>query len=145
MTDIVPFDRDEIIKENEKVIEDRFVADPQGLEFFHVDLDRLDDVFTTVNSVDNNLSREDRVITMAAHFLGAMSWAQPFVSGNKQTAILMAIVFMRDNGFDLNIPAYDETALMDLLYEVQLDRSSPDGAIMRSLFLYTKSRTIHYG
>ena len=56
----------------------------------------------------------------------------------------MAIVFMRDNGFDLDIPEYDQAALIDLLYEVQGDRSTLDVSVMDTLILYTENRTTDY-
>lgn len=144
MEEIIPFNREEIIEENRKIIQERRKIDSNSLETFAVSQERLDEALVIVNNMSNDLPRREKLVRIASTFMGAMSWAQPFAGANKQTVIFIAMLFLRDNGYDLQIPGYDYEALIDLLYKVQEDRSSPEESALRSLFLYTDNRTVRY-
>lgn len=144
MNKIIPFNRQEIIDENRKEIEERLKKNPTAAEAILVSNDRLNEVLKIVDSVGNNLDHREQIITKAAYFLGAISWAQPFGGANKRTGFIMVVIFLRDNGYDLEIPEYDEARLISLLYDIQEERSTLSHEIIENLILYMKERTIRY-
>ena len=143
MDRITPFDKQEIIDENRKEIEGRLAKNPSAAEAFCVSEERLDEVLEMVDNAGTDLEFLDKVITKAAYFLGGLTWAQPFCGGNKSTALLMTMVFLQDNGFKVEIPEIDEAFLIDLLYEVQTDRTSPSHEIIQKLILYMQKKISH--
>ncbi|GEM_PF-5988839 len=55
----------------------------------------------------------------------------------------MTMVFLQDNGFKVDIPETDEAFLIDLLYEVQTDRTNLSHETIQKLILYMKKRILH--
>jgi len=144
LSDIILPDRKEIIEENRKEIERRLKRNPSELEAFCVDEDKLDLILREMSEIGNNFSHEEKIIMKSSYLMGSIAWAQPFCGANKYTGIFMAMIFMRDNGFDLDVSPYDEAELRELLYEVQGDRNTIDSKILEKLFLYNKQRIVKY-
>ena len=140
MNHVTPFNKQEIIDENRKEIEERLAKNPSAMEAFCVAEERLDEVLKMVENIGNDLEFHDKLITKAAYFLGGLSWAQPFCGGNKSTGLLMTLVFLQDNGFTLEIPEDDEAYLIDLLYEMQEDRASLSHETIHKLILYMQKK-----
>lgn len=137
---MIPFNKQEIIDENRKEIEERLAKNPSAAEAFCVSEERLDEVLRIVENIGNELEFHDKLVTKAAYFLGGLAWAQPFCGGNKSTSLLMTVVFLQDNGYTLKIPACDEAYLIDLLYEVQTDRENLSHETIRKLILYIQKK-----
>lgn len=98
-----------IIRDNKRLVEQR--GEP-----FCVVKDRLDDVFSNVNSYNDIQNKKERIIRKASHILGGITYRQPFCEGNRETALTHTILFLRDNGFDLPLDTQeDKQEIFDLL------------------------------
>jgi len=101
---------DVIIRDNKRLVEER------GLPFCVVK-DRLEDVFSNVNSHNDMPDKRERIMRKASHILGGITYRQPFCEGNRETALTHTILFLRDNGFDLPLDTQDDKQeIFDLLY-----------------------------
>jgi prophage maintenance system killer protein len=132
----------EIIEENRKEIEHRLRIDPTAPEAFVVADDRLNTVLDRLNKECNESDWKKKIVRKASFFIAGLSWAQPFGGANKTTAVLMAMLFMRDNGFDLNIPPAEQNNLIDFMYRIQEERSELDSQLVENLILYVDQFTV---
>ena len=82
------------------------------------------------------------LIKKGAYLLASIAWAQPFVGGNKRTAILITATFFHHNGFEMTIPDYDDKELRKLLYEIQDDRSGLNEAILKQIIFYISQNIV---
>jgi prophage maintenance system killer protein len=100
-----------IIRDNKRLVEQR--GQP-----FCVIRDKLEDIFSNVNSHNNIQNKKERIIRKAAHILGGITYQQPFCEGNRETALAYTILFLRDNGFDLPLDKQeDKQEVYDLLHK----------------------------
>ncbi|MDE1832710.1 MAG: hypothetical protein KGI02_10150 [Thaumarchaeota archaeon] len=67
---IIPFNKQEIIDENRKEIEERLAKNPSAAEAFCISEERLDEVLRMVENIGNELEFHDKLVTKAAYFLG---------------------------------------------------------------------------
>lgn len=98
-----------IIRDNKRLVEQR--GEP-----FCIVKDRLDKIFSNVNSHNDMQNKRERMIRKAAFLLGGITYQQPFCDGNRETALAHTILFLNDNGFDLSLDKQeDKQEVFDLL------------------------------
>jgi prophage maintenance system killer protein len=98
-----------IIRGNEHIVSHR-------KESFGVNAERIEWVFSKVNSFNDIKDQRTRIIKKATAVLAGISWQQPFNNGNKTTALIVTKYFLRKNGFDLRLSTeQEEDELIDLL------------------------------
>lgn len=98
-----------IIRDNKRLVEQRD-------EPFCVVKDRLENVFSKVNSYNDMQNKRERIIRKASYILGGITYQQPFCEGNRETALTHTILFLRNNGFDLPLDTKeDKHEIYDLL------------------------------
>lgn len=110
------------------------------LDVHYTRMDELELVLQKINSVRNSGNFKENLIIKAAHIMGAVSWAQPFVSANKRTGILVAATFLDENGYSIEISKDDEVYLREILYRIQDNRSELDSSIIGELILYISKK-----
>jgi prophage maintenance system killer protein len=124
-----------IIRDNKRLVEQR------GLPFCVVK-DRLEDIFSNVNSHNNIQNKRERITRRAAHILGGITYQQPFCDGNRETELAHAILFLRDNGFDLPLDKQeDKREVYDLLYKTVF-KDELDPTIITEIEQYLTKRII---
>jgi len=124
------------IDTNKKIIKEWQEKYPDTQDVFGVRDDELDTVLETIEKVGTDKDPKEDLIIKSAYIMGATSWAQPFLSGNKRTGILVSATFLHDNGFDIEIMKKDESYLREVLYRIQDTRSELDNLIISELILY---------
>ena len=144
MREVILPNKQEIIEENRKEIERRLRIDPTAPEAFSVGEDRLNAVLDRMKKECNESEWRKKIVKKTSFFIAGLSWAQPFGGANKTTAVLIALLFMRDNGFDLNIPPAEQNRLIDFMYEIQKERSELNSQLVESLILYVDQYTVVY-
>lgn len=142
MREVIYPNKREIIEENRQEIENRLRIDPTAPEAFLVAEDRLDAELERLKKECNESDWKKKIVRKASFLIAGLSWAQPFGGANKTTAVLMAILFMRDNGFDLTIPHEEQGKLIDFMYRIQEERSELDLQLVESLILYVDQFTV---
>lgn len=99
----------------------KFVVEKRGVEF-DVDLDILADIVFKLNNNYNHISnKQERILKQTAYLIGAITFKQPFFDGNKTTALLLGIYWLRRNGYDLPIESKKQRIevleiLTDIMY-----------------------------
>ena len=99
----------DIIRGNEHIVGHR-------KESFGVNAERIEWVFSKVNSFNDVKDKRTRIIKKATAVLAGITWQQPFNNGNKTTAVIVTKYFLRKHGFDLRLSTEtEEDELIDLL------------------------------
>ena len=113
------FDRQYLVELNRKVLERHRRLTGKRVHVGIIE-NNLDEVIPQINGVGNSGSREAGLVEKAANILAFISWRQPFMDGNRRTAIVAARKFLCDNGYDLDIgPGEPSPELRELLKEVK--------------------------
>ncbi|MEX1150812.1 MAG: Fic family protein [Nitrosopumilaceae archaeon] len=128
---MIPPDRSFLIETNRKVINEH----PEVYDVIGGRGDELDSVLEIFESVGSDDEPENLIIK-AAHLALSISWVQPFLGGNKRTALLAATTFLEENGYSLEILPEDEGHIRELLYRIQDLRSDLDSSIIDKMILY---------
>ncbi|MGI0076538.1 MAG: Fic family protein [Nitrosopumilaceae archaeon] len=128
------------IESNQKIITEWQKKHPDTTDVHHTRMDDLDRVLQIIDDAGNPSDTKENLIIKAAYIMGATSWAQPFVGGNKRTGILVAATFLNENGYLISISKEDEVYLREVLYRIQDNRSELDSSIIRELILYISTK-----
>jgi len=128
---------DSIINANRHIV-------TQRNESFGYDTDRLNDVFTSVNSITKNdfPDNKERIIMKASHLLGGITYQQPFNNGNKTTATTATIEFLRKNGYDLPITTEEGEEELIALLEKTLYKFENDPTIITEVERYLRRKIV---
>ena len=89
-------------------------------EQFGVDEEKLRKIFDDVNSnflTQTYTNNRTRIIKKSSIIIGSITWEQPFLEGNRETALGVGIMFMNNNGFDLPIEKHKKE-IYDLLKKI---------------------------
>lgn len=132
---IIP-DRSFIIETNKKIITQFKSTNPEIFDVFGVRDEALDTVLEIFESVGSDDDEKENLIIKATYIALSISWEQPFLGGNKRTALLVATTFLEENGYSLEIPPEDEGYIRELLYRIQDSRSELDSSIIGEMILY---------
>jgi len=73
----------------------------QSDEPFDVNMKLLNPIIVDANSFNQIPDKKARTIKKVAHLIGETVFRQPFTNGNKRTALVVGILFLRNNGFNL--------------------------------------------
>ena len=73
----------------------------QSDEPFDVNMELLNPIIDDANSFNQIPDKKARTIKKVAHLIGETVFRQPFTNGNKRTALVVGILFLRNNGFNL--------------------------------------------
>lgn len=133
-------DKTLFIETNKKIINEWKEKEPNSEDVIGVRNDELDSVLEIIEKVGTDDDPKEDLIIKSAYIMGAVSWAQPFLSGNKRTGILVSATILHDNGFDIEISKEDEAYLREVLYRIQDSRSELDSSIITELILYISKR-----
>lgn len=128
------------IETNQKIINEWQKKHSDTLDVHHTRIDDLESVLQIIDNVGNSVNSKENLIIKAAYIMGATSWAQPFVAGNKRTGILVAATFLNENGYSIEISKDDEIYLREVLYRIQDSRSELDSSIIGELILYISTK-----
>ena len=128
------------IETNKKIVEGWQKKYHDTLDVIGVRNAELDTVLETIERVGIDKDPKEDLIIKSAYIMGATSWIQPFLSGNKRTGILVSATFLHDNGFDIEITKKDESYLRETLYRIQDTRLELDSSIISELILYISKR-----
>lgn len=112
--------------------------DPQPIGVRRPEVDKI---IPMVEEYDENHNTLKTFIKKASYLMAIVSWIQAFLDGNKRTGIVSAMKFLRDNGYDLDIPKDDEREIRSLLYDIQDQRTSLDHSVVAKIIIYTTERT----
>ena len=128
------------IESNQKIIKEWQKKHPDTTDVHHTRMNDLESVLQIIDNVGNPTNFKEDLIIKSAHIMGATSWVQPFVGGNKRTGILVAATFLNENGYSIDISKEDEVYLREVLYRIQDNRSELDSSIIGELILYISKR-----
>ena len=83
-------DKNFIIETNKKIVEEWNRTHPKQTESHWARSGEIEDIIGMINSVVNEEKTLENLIRKAAYTIGFISWAQPFISANKRTGLLVA-------------------------------------------------------
>ncbi|VFJ14047.1 type II toxin-antitoxin system death-on-curing family toxin [Candidatus Nitrosocosmicus franklandus] len=127
---------DEIIQFNKKIVEEDGSS-------FEVDLNILCSIFDKVNTrYEKELDKKTRIIKKATRILAGITFNQPFYEGNKRTAIIVTLMFLNRNGFDIPLVQTEQKRkLYDLLMATML-KSRTDTTVYSEVEEYLKQELV---
>ena len=128
------------IESNQKIIKEWQKKHPDTTDVHHTRMNDLESVLQIIDNAGNPTNFKEDLIIKAAHIMGATSWVQPFIGGNKRTGILVAATFLNENGYSIDISKDDEVYLREILYRIQDNRSELDSSIIGELILYISKK-----
>ncbi len=101
---------EEIVEYNQEIVEAR--SEPFGVNW-----EKLQRIFDQINNPSTKFNDErERTIFQTSIILGGITFHQPFSEGNKETALSLAILFLRKNNFNLPLDSQEkEKEVFDLL------------------------------
>ncbi|SRR5579885_140573 len=101
----------------------------------------MDEVLRMINNVGNSGNKEQDLLEIAAHILGAVTLKQPFMDGNRRTGIIATGKFLRDNGYDLDIdPGEENSELRSLLRKIKDQLLTLNPEVMKQMSFYISQR-----
>ena len=101
----------------------------------------MDEVLSMINNVGNSRNKEQDLLEIATHVLGAITLKQPFMDGNRRTGIIAAGKFLRDNGYDLDIdPEEANSELRSMLKKIKNQLLTLNPEVMKQLSFYISKR-----
>lgn len=101
----------------------------------------VDEVLSMINNVGNSRNKEQDLLEIATHVIGAITLKQPFMDGNRRTGIIAAGKFLRDNGYDLDIdPEEVNSELRSTLKKTKNQLLTLNPEVMEQLSFYISKR-----
>jgi prophage maintenance system killer protein len=101
----------------------------------------MDEVIPMINNVGNSGNKEQDLLEIATHILGAITLKQPFMDGNRRTGIIATGKFLRDNGYDLDIdPVEVNLELRSMLRKIKDQLLTLNQEVMKQLSFYISQR-----
>lgn len=101
----------------------------------------LDLIIPKINSVGNSGNRKEDLIEKATYIMSVISWAQPFLDGNRRTGVVTAFKFLYDNGYKLDIDPEDKNLeLRRMLSEIKKHIKTLNQDIIKQISFYIKKR-----
>lgn len=126
---------EEIIRYNKKIDEEN--------NLFELDSEILYKIFDKVNKLyEKEIDKKTRIIKKATRILAGITFSQPFHEGNKRTAILVTLMFLKRNGFDIPLTTRDKkTKLYNLLIKT-MNKFHGDPTIYSEVEDYIKQEIV---
>ncbi len=126
----------EIVEYNQEIVEARN-------EPFGVNYEELQRIFDQINNPAIKFNDEqERVIFQTSCILGGISFHQPFKEGNKETALSLAILFLRRNNFNLPLDSKEkEKEVFDIL-EKTIFKFEGDTTIISEIQEFLKNKVV---
>ena len=138
--------KDVIININRKVVIEPSVVKLSEIEPFWVRDNEMNEVMDNVDDAGRTKNKKENVLQKATHLMASISQIQPFVSGNKRTAVISTSKFLEDNGYDFSIKTErDRDELILLLNEIQGSRSELDPEVLQKIYFYITNRIKKHG
>ena len=101
----------------------------------------MDEALSMINNVGNSGNKEQDLLEIATHVLGAITLKQPFMDGNRRTGIIAAGKFLRDNGYDLDIdPEEGNSELRSMLSKIKDQLLTLNQEVMEQMSFYILER-----
>ncbi|WP_316506384.1 Fic family protein [Nitrosopumilus sp.] len=133
-------DKKYLIDLNKKILETYYKKHP-GNHIPFVVRTEIDDILPMVEKVGRSGDERKNLIEKSSYLMASISWMQPFGDGNKRTALISAIKFLQDNGYDLEISsADDQREIRRLLYEIQDERTDMNILVVKQIIFYISKR-----
>lgn len=127
---------DQIIQYNKNIVESRG-------DIFEVEKELLFRVFWKVNNIyEQEIDRKTRIIKKTAKILAGITFNQPFHDGNKETAILVAIMFLNRTGFDISLTNKKEKRTLYNLLIKTVEKFPDDPTIYQEIEEYLQQEII---
>lgn len=101
----------------------------------------MNEMLLMINNVGNSGNKEQDLLEIATHILGAITLKQPFMDGNRRTGIIAVGKFLRDNSYDLDIdPEEENSELRLMLRKIKEQLLTLNQEIMEQLSFYISKR-----
>ncbi len=137
---VMKIDEQYLIETNEQVLL-RHKKRTNEQVHFGVIQKNMDEVLFMISNVGNSGNKEQDLLEISTHILGAIILKQPFMDGNRRTGIIATGKFLRDNGYDLDIdPEEMNSELRSMLRKIKDQLLTLNPEVMKQLTFYISQR-----